>query len=100
MRLAERRGFPEWVLLPTVASTNGYHHGQPAGHASGGVWSGGSDPSTRHGMEEGPAMSRTRAETAVGGSTGQSRRRLARRAIGLLAAVFLASLPVAAGAAP
>ena len=45
-------------------------------------------------------MSRHSAETAVGGINGRSERRLARRAIGLLAAVFLASVPMAAGAAP
>ena len=46
------------------------------------------------------AMSRHGAETAVGGINGRAERRLARRAVGLLAAVFLASVPAATGAAP
>lgn len=45
-------------------------------------------------------MSRHEAETAVGSVSGRFDRRSARRAIGLLAAVFLASVPAGTGAAP
>jgi hypothetical protein len=45
-------------------------------------------------------MSRNAADTAVGGINGRGGSHFARRAIGLLAAVFLASIPAATGAAP